>query len=68
MPEIYHSGPAALISALYDELKIGQTIDEMVSWDQNQCHMSPGKRTKALMINIFGQKELYTGLMSSTRT
>lgn len=56
MPEIYHSGPAALISALYDELKIGQTIDEMVSWDQNQCHMSPGKRTKALMINIFGHK------------
>ena len=22
MPELYHSGPAALISALYDELKI----------------------------------------------
>jgi len=56
MPEIYYSGPAALISALYDELKIGQTIDEMVSWDQDQCHMSPGKRTKALMINIFGRK------------
>ncbi len=56
MPEIYHSGQAALISALYDELKIGQTIDEMVRWDQDQCHMSPGKRLKAIMINIFDHK------------
>ena len=56
MPEIFHSGPAALISALYDELKIGQTIDEMVRWDEAQCRMSPGKRIKALVINIFGRK------------
>ena len=56
MPEIFHSGPAALISALYDELKIGQTIDEMVQWDEAQCRMSPGKRIKALVINIFGRK------------
>jgi transposase len=45
-----------LTIALYDELKIGQTIDEMVSWDRDQCHMSPGKRIKALLINIFGRK------------
>lgn len=56
MPEIYYSGQAALISALYDELKIGQTIEEMMSWDQEQCHMSPGKRINVLMINIFGRK------------
>ena len=56
MPEIFHSGPAALISALFDELKIGQTIDEMVRWDEAQCRMSPGTRIKALVINIFGRK------------
>ena len=56
IPEIFHSGPASLISALYDELKIGQTIDEMVRWDEAQCRMSPGKRIKALVINIFGRK------------
>ncbi len=56
MTNIFHCGPAALISAMFDELKIGQTIDEMVTWDQAQCHMSPGTRIKALIINIFGRK------------
>lgn len=56
IPEIFHSGPASLISALYDELKIGQTIDEMVRWDEAQCLMSPGSRIKALVINIFGRR------------
>lgn len=56
MPQIYFCGPSALISALYDELKIGQTIDEMVKWDEAQCRISPGKRVKALIINIFGRK------------
>jgi hypothetical protein len=45
-----------LISALYDELKIGQTIEEMFKWDQDQCHMSPGKWIKAIVINIFGRR------------
>ncbi len=56
MVDMFHCGPAALIAALYDELKIGQTIDEMVYWDQTQCRMSPGTRVKALVINIFGRK------------
>ncbi len=56
MAEIYHSGPAAFIAALYDELSIGQTIDEMVSWDPKQCRLSPGTRIKALVINIFGRR------------
>ena len=56
MVEIYHSGPAAFIAALYDELGIGRTIDEMVSWDQRQCRLSPGTRIKALVINIFGRR------------
>ena len=54
MPELYFSGPAALISALYDDLKIGDTIDEMVNWDREQCKLSPGTRVKAMVINVFG--------------
>lgn len=58
--EMYHCGPAALISALYDQLKIGNTIDEMVYWDPAQCRLSPGTRIKALVINMFGgRKPLY---------
>lgn len=56
MVEIYHSGPASFIAAMYDELGIGQTIDEMVSWDPEQCRLSPGTRIKALVINIFGRR------------
>lgn len=60
MVEAYNQGPASLISALYDQLGIGQTIDEMVQWDPVQCRLSPGTRIKALVINIFGrQRPLY---------
>ena len=60
MVELYNQGPGPLISALYDQLRIGQTIDEMVRWDQLQCRLSPGTRIKALIINIFGrQRPLY---------
>jgi hypothetical protein len=29
MVELYNQGPGPLISALYDQLRIGRTIDEM---------------------------------------
>ena len=58
--EAFNQGPGPLISALYDQLGIGQTIDEMVQWDPLQCRLSPGTRVKALVINIFGrQRPLY---------
>ncbi len=60
MIEVFNQGPASLISALYDQLGIGRTIDEMVHWDPVQCRLSPGTRIKALVINIFGhRKPLY---------
>ncbi len=60
MIEAFNQGPGSLISALYDQLRIGQTIDEMVRWDPVQCRLSPGTRIKALVINIFGrQRPLY---------
>jgi len=60
MVEAFNQGAGSLISALYDQLGIGQTIDEMVRWDPVQCQLSPGTRVKALVINILGrQKPLY---------
>lgn len=60
MVEAFNQGPGPLISALYDQLKIGQTIDEMVRWDPVQCRLSPGTRIKAMVINIFSrQRPLY---------
>lgn len=56
MVEAFNQGPGPLIGALYDQLGMGQTIDEMVRWDPAQCRLSPGMRIKALVINIFGRK------------
>ncbi len=56
MVDIFHCGPAALISAIFDELKIGQAKDMMVHWNQDQCRMSSGTRVKASIINIFGRR------------
>ena len=57
MIEVFNQGPASLISALYDQLGIGRTVDEMVRWDPAQCRLSPGTRIKALVINIFGHRK-----------
>lgn len=60
MVKAFNAGPAGLISALYDQLNIGSTIDNMVKWDPDQCRLSPGTRIKAMVINIFGgRKPLY---------
>lgn len=57
---VYTSGPAGLISALYDQLMFGSIIDELVTWDPKQCLLSPGNRIKAMVINIFcGSDPLY---------
>ena len=60
MVQAFNQGPANLISALYDQLNIGSTIDAMVSWDPAQCRLSPGMRIKAMVVNMFGgRKPLY---------
>jgi len=51
MVKVYHSGPAGLISVLYDQLGFGKTIDDIVPWDKKQCYLSPGIRIKALDLN-----------------
>ncbi len=63
MVKVYHSGPAGLIGALFDQLRFGKIIDDIVLWDKKQCYLSPGTRTKALVINILGGRaaNLYPG-------
>jgi len=54
MAEVYHSGPAGLIGALFDQLRFGKIIDDIVPWDKKQCYLSPGTRIKALVIKYSG--------------
>jgi len=53
----FRAGPAALIARLCDVLKIAEIIDAVVDWDPVQCHLSPGNRIKALIINLLVDRE-----------
>ncbi|MBE1556977.1 IS1634 family transposase [Sporosarcina limicola] len=54
------AGPSQLISAICDEIGFEKTINEQLDWDKDRCHLSPGARIKALVINILcGKEPLY---------
>jgi len=58
--KMFPSGPTSIIAGIYDDLRIGDIIDGLVDWDREKSHLSPGLRTKAMIINMFcGRKPLY---------
>ncbi|UXC23419.1 IS1634 family transposase [Weizmannia sp. FSL K6-0777] len=55
-----HVGPSQLLSKLCDEIELEKTINDLVKWDSVRCHISPGTRIKALVLNILcSGKPLY---------
>jgi hypothetical protein len=54
--EIIRPGPGRLIRALIDELKIIETINNMVHWDPKQWKISPGELITALIISFFCER------------
>jgi transposase len=60
MVETYTANSAPVFAALFDELGITQLFNELLEWDQTQCKVDPGRRAKALAINILdSRKPLY---------
>jgi transposase len=58
--KILSAGAAPLVAAFCREIKLRDTIDEMVTWDPKQCRLSPGTLLEALVINILvARKPLY---------
>ena len=58
--KILSDGPLPLLSAVYDQLNIGNKVDELVEWDQEKCILRPGQAVKALVLNILtDRKPLY---------
>jgi len=58
--KIYSDGPLPLLSAVYDQLGIGNIVNEFVKWDKNKCFLNPGQAVKALVLNILtDRKPLY---------
>ncbi|WP_243293180.1 IS1634 family transposase, partial [Bacillus sp. FJAT-47783] len=51
------AGPSQLISAICDEIGFEKIINEQLEWDKNRCHLSPGTRLKALVINILCDRQ-----------
>ena len=58
--KILSDGPLPLLAAVYDQLNIGNKVDEFVEWDKEKCSLTPGQATKALVLNILtDRKPLY---------
>jgi transposase len=50
--DIKEAGPAPLVGAMCDTIKLTEIADANVFWDEKQCKLSPGTLLKALVINI----------------
>lgn len=56
----YRVGSTGVIGAMCDAVGLTKTIDACVTWDEDQCKLSPGTRIKAIIINILsGRDPLY---------
>lgn len=49
-------GATCFIAQVCRDLGIAQTINRIVSWDKEQCNISPGSRIVALIVNILVQR------------
>lgn len=56
-PVAVTAGPAQLISQLCDEIDFEELINKQLEWDPSHCKLPPGKRLKALVINILGHRQ-----------
>ena len=58
--KILEAGAAPLIAAMCDEIKLAETINQLVTWDDKQCKLSPGTRIEAIIVNVLSaRKPLY---------
>src|SRR5690625_1721285 len=51
------AGPSQLISAICDEIDFEGIVNKRLIWDKDRSHLSPGKRLKALLINILCDRQ-----------
>lgn len=50
-------GPAQLIAKLCDEIGFEDLLNDQLQWDPVRCHLSPGQRMKAMVINILCDRQ-----------
>lgn len=58
--KVLDAGAAPLVAAMCDEIKLAEIINQLVTWDDKQCKLSPGTRIGALIVNVLSaRKPLY---------
>lgn len=50
-------GAAPILRALADRVGLVPVIDQMVAWDPERCHLSPGERILALVLNLLTDRQ-----------
>lgn len=52
----FRAGTTNLVAALSEEIEFEQIVNRSVTWDPQQCVLSPGTLAKALIINILDDR------------
>ncbi len=53
--EVFSPGPLPVVKAICEECGLIETVNEQVEWDDQQCRLSPGHRTMALVMNFLAE-------------
>lgn len=54
--KVLEGGSAPLIAAMCDEIRLSEILDQLITWDEKQCRLSPGLRIKALVVNVLSHR------------
>jgi transposase len=49
-------GASSFIARVCKDLRIAETINRVVEWDENQCKVSPGTRIASLVVNMLVER------------
>jgi hypothetical protein len=60
-------GVAPILRALADRIGMVAVIDGLVAWDPSRCHLSPGERILALVLNLLTDHQPLYQVMDAFR-
>lgn len=55
--ELYSPGPLPVIAQMAREIRLVETINRVVEYDETQCKLSPGERVLAMAMNLLTDRQ-----------
>ncbi|MFB6198252.1 MAG: IS1634 family transposase [Halobacteriaceae archaeon] len=55
--DLYSPGPLPVIAQMAREIRLVETINQVVDYDETQCHLSPGERVLAMVMNLLTDRQ-----------